>query len=236
MQADYSKEKEFKRWLLSEHNYQYNNNDNIELSKLLAAIGIKVESLFSLNNAEIIRLYASNLVLKRALCNESDFKKYKATIDLLMYYAEFLELPAKQETRSVYQKDKTRDSLIIAYALSRLNTTAVGVLGYKTFSEAFKSLGELLEQKPTTIKNMRDEFDPYFDNGRAGWYQRELSQSRRVIFDEYNKKSDDELVKEILFIISEYKNQNEAARNQKPHKTIRITNGSMKEIKAKQKR
>lgn len=236
MQADYSKEKEFIQWLFSEHNYHYNNNDNLVLSKLLAAIGIKVESLFSLNNVEIIRLYASDLVLKRSLCNETDFQKYKASVDLLLYYAEFLELPARQKLQPVYQKDKTKDSLIIAYALSRLNTTAVDVLGYKTFAEAFKSLGKLLEQKPTTIKNMRDEFDPYFDNGRAGWYQRELSQSRRAVFDEYNKKNDDELINEIIFIISEYKKQYEAARNQKPHKTIRITNGSMKEIKAKQKR
>ncbi len=146
------------------------------------AVGIVVESIFSLNNAEIARLYASDLVLKRSLCKEMDFQKYKAAIDLLIYYAEFLESSiTEEEVPSVYQKDKAKDSLIIAYAISRLNTTALDVMGYKSFSEAFKALGKLLEQKPTTIKNMRDEYDPYFDNGRAGWYQRELSQSRTVI-------------------------------------------------------
>ena len=94
-----------------------------------------------------------------------------------------------------------RAGLIISYYLSRCNYKAVESLGYRTFSEAIKDIGERLGEKPSNIKNMRDEFDPYFDNGRRGWYQRELRGSRQEIFDELSNYTDlelDEKVKEIL--------------------------------------
>ena len=71
--------------------------------------------------------------------------------------------------------DKKRKGLILAYYLSRCNEQAVKALGYKSFVEAFKGLGNLINENPNNIKNMRDEFDPYFENGRQGWYQRPLS-------------------------------------------------------------
>lgn len=94
--------------------------------------------------------------------------------------------------------NKDEGSLTIAYYLSRCNMSAVRKLGYSSFREAFNDLSLLLQEKPATIKNKRDEFDPYFDNGRAGWYQRPMSPSRRIIFEKYKDISDDEL-EEIVF-------------------------------------
>lgn len=94
--------------------------------------------------------------------------------------------------------NKEDGSLTIAYYLSRCNTRAVKNLGYSTFREAFDDLSILLQEKPATIKNKRDEFDPYFDNGRAGWYQRPMSPSRRRIFEKYKDISDEDL-EEIVF-------------------------------------
>ena len=91
--------------------------------------------------------------------------------------------------------------LIVSYYLSRCDLKAVKTLGYKNFTEAFQKIGDILNENPNNIKNMRDEFDPYFDNGRRGWYQRELRASRQEVFNEMAQYTDEQLgnlVKEIL--------------------------------------
>lgn len=96
---------------------------------------------------------------------------------------------------------KKRAGLIISYYLSRCDLKAVKSLGYKNFTEAFQKIGDIINENPNNIKNMRDEFDPYFDNGRKGWYQRELRASRQEVFDNlanYTDEQVEDLVKEIL--------------------------------------
>lgn len=99
------------------------------------------------------------------------------------------------------QRTKKQAGLIVSYYLSRCDMKAVRALGYKNFTEAFKKIGDILNENPNNIKNMRDEFDPYFDNGRAGWYQRPLRASRQEVFDEMAQYTDEQigkLVKELL--------------------------------------
>ena len=93
--------------------------------------------------------------------------------------------------------DKKRVGLIISYYLSRCNYKAIESLGYKSFTEAFRGIAELIGENPNNIKNMRDEFDPYFDNGRRGWYQRDLRGSRQEVFDELAGLSDEELERKV---------------------------------------
>ena len=98
-------------------------------------------------------------------------------------------------------RTKKQAGLIVSYYLSRCNMKAVKNLGYKNFTEAFQKIGDILNENPNNIKNMRDEFDPYFDNGRRGWYQRELRASRQEVFNEMANYTDEQvgnLVKEIL--------------------------------------
>ena len=102
--------------------------------------------------------------------------------------------------------DKKRIGLIVSYYLSRCNFKAVQSLGYNSFAEAFNGVGKLINENPNNIKNMRDEFDPYFDNGRRGWYQKELSASRQEVLNELSSVSDGELdllVKKLLGLIGE---------------------------------
>ena len=98
-------------------------------------------------------------------------------------------------------EDTKRKGLILAYYLSRCNIKAVKSLGYNSFVEAFNELGKLIDENPNNIKNMRDEFDPYFDNGRRGWYQRALSPSRQEVFDEFANVSDKELEEQVKSLI-----------------------------------
>ncbi len=99
------------------------------------------------------------------------------------------------------QRTKKQAGLIVSYYLSRCDMKAVRALGYKNFTDAFQKIGDILNENPNNIKNMRDEFDPYFDNGRAGWYQRPLRASRQEIFDEMAQYTDEQvgnLVRELL--------------------------------------
>lgn len=101
----------------------------------------------------------------------------------------------------IRQRTKKQAGLIVSYYLSRCDVKAVHALGYKNFTEAFQKIGDILNENPNNIKNMRDEFDPYFDNGRRGWYQRELRASRQEMFDEMSHYTDEQvgnLVKEVL--------------------------------------
>ncbi|MBS4331776.1 DUF3883 domain-containing protein [Campylobacter vulpis] len=81
---------------------------------------------------------------------------------------------------------KNRDKLIICgLSLSKFDDLAYKSLGFSSFVESFNILGLSLQGKPSNIKNYRDEFDPYFDNARKGWYQRELRTYTKEIFEQY---------------------------------------------------
>ncbi|NMM53416.1 protein NO VEIN domain-containing protein [Paenibacillus aquistagni] len=96
---------------------------------------------------------------------------------------------------------KHKLALIIAYYLSKYNLSAITALGFKNYTNTFEEVGQILDVKPNTIKNMRDEFDPLHDNGRMGWYQRELRPSRMKVvevFQGFSEKALTEIVKDIL--------------------------------------
>lgn len=98
-------------------------------------------------------------------------------------------------------KPQNELALIVAYYLSRLDKEGYSLLGYKSFREAVRKIGAILDVNPNTVKNMRDEFDPYHQNSRIGW-QRELRGSRQKILKAFQETDDAtllELVKEILF-------------------------------------
>lgn len=63
-------------------------------------------------------------------------------------------------------------AIVVSYYLSRFNDDAVNNLGYKTWKDAFDDLSDKLQINKHTIKNWRDEFDP-FHGHRAGWHQRQ---------------------------------------------------------------
>lgn len=110
--------------------------------------------------------------------------------------------------------DIKRSGLIVSYYLSRCDRKAVESLGYRTFAEAFKGIAAMLGENPNNIKNMRDEFDPYFDNGRRGWYQRELRGSRQEVFDELSALTDEQLEKKVKSILGMNKANTKTENNE----------------------
>jgi hypothetical protein len=84
------------------------------------------------------------------------------------------------------QRIATREKLILAgLYLSKYDSLGLKKLGFESFIEAFNVIGYALGSKPMSIKNYRDEFDPYFPNKRMGWHKRPFRDYCRKVFDAY---------------------------------------------------
>lgn len=98
-------------------------------------------------------------------------------------------------------EENSKLALIVAYYLSKFDRRALDTLQFESFRQAFNEIGKKLLVKPNSIKNMRDEFDPFHQNNRVGWYQRELRSSRLEVMEKYSSMSEKALeiiVREIL--------------------------------------
>jgi len=83
-----------------------------------------------------------------------------------------------------------RDKLILAgLFLSKFDQEGLQTLGFNGFVEAFNAFGYALGGKPSSIKNYRDEFDPFFPNPRKGWHIRPLRNHCRNILDLFGQLS-----------------------------------------------
>jgi len=79
-----------------------------------------------------------------------------------------------------------RDKAILAgLYLSKFNEHALSELGFTGFGQAFNTIGYAIGAKPASIKNYRDEFDPYFPNQRKGWHKRTLRDYCKKLFDNF---------------------------------------------------
>ena len=84
------------------------------------------------------------------------------------------------------RKFTTRDKLIMTgLFLSKFDVTGLQALGFGGFSEAFNAIAMSLKANPASIKNYRDEFDPYYPNPRKGWHKRAVRQYCKQFMDEY---------------------------------------------------
>ena len=208
--------------------------DDAVAVEIIKNYGFDGTSLYSESNAFKLRKILSKVVVDPPN-NVTVENEYLSAVGLLVKYILYLEYVQKnvrKKNKNDEDYKKTMDSLSVAYYLSRGDKIALSELKYKNFTQAFSDLAELLGQKVSTLKNMRDEFDPYFDNGRVGWYQRELKGTRKEVFDKYKDVTMEQLTKEIKNLIESYKSKN-GNENFSSHKKIKIGSSKMKEIKSK---
>ncbi len=86
--------------------------------------------------------------------------------------------------------DSHKRALVVAYYLSRFDRKGIRALGFSSATEAFNVIGEKLGVKPSTVKNMRDSFEPYCSHVRVGWYQRKILRSRANVIEAYDELSE----------------------------------------------
>ncbi|MDA1013547.1 MAG: DUF3883 domain-containing protein [Planctomycetota bacterium] len=92
-------------------------------------------------------------------------------------------------------------ALVIGYAMSRLDQQYLKARGCRKWKDAFEEAAESLGVKPTSVKLLRDEFDPFHSNMRKGWHKRDMLPSRQRVLDELSGLSDEgvsEIVTRIL--------------------------------------
>lgn len=89
------------------------------------------------------------------------------------------KLAAKQTDRRL-----RTSALLIGYAMSRLDTQYLALRGLTSWQSAYKEASTALGVQPASLKNLRDEFDPFHSNGRAGWRSRAIRPDRQRILDE----------------------------------------------------
>ena len=94
-------------------------------------------------------------------------------------------------------------ALIVCYYLSRYDATARKNLGFKSWNEAYAEIGKRLQINPSSVKNMRDEFDPIHENKRRGWHQRPLRPSRAEVVNNFCEMPEPEILILINGILNE---------------------------------
>lgn len=72
---------------------------------------------------------------------------------------------------SLNQRDK---AILVGLFLSRFDKEALNGFNFKGFNEAYNVLGYALDIRPNSIKNYRNEFDPYFPNSRKDRHKRDI--------------------------------------------------------------
>lgn len=91
---------------------------------------------------------------------------------------------------------------IVGYYLSRFDRDAYKKLGFGNMTETHEKIGSVLEISSNTLKNFRDAFDPYHENSRKGWWQRELWRFEKEIYEGFKVYSEEELYSLVCNILN----------------------------------
>jgi len=111
-------------------------------------------------------------------------------------------------------------AILIGLYLSKFDDKGLIELGFDGMVQAFNTLGYSIGTKPASIKNYRDEFDPYFPNHRKGWHKRTLREYCEKFLEDYSSLSFfdfTELVKS--FVIQDYEIEKIVERVEKKDKS-----------------
>ena len=82
---------------------------------------------------------------------------------------------------------------IVGYYLSRFDKDSYQRLGLGNKGETHQKIGSMLEISSNTLKNFRDAFDPYHENSRKGWWQRDLWRVEKEIYDGFKAYPEEEI-------------------------------------------
>jgi len=78
-----------------------------------------------------------------------------------------------------------RKEMLAGLFLSKFDKAGLAQLGFAGWNEAYNALALSVGGRPLSVKGYRDEFDPFFDNPRKGWYKRPAHQNRLDMLEEY---------------------------------------------------
>jgi hypothetical protein len=88
-------------------------------------------------------------------------------------------------------------AIIVGYAMSRLDGRYLDSQGVRNWKTAFERAAKALRVPATSLKNLRDEFDPFHTNARKGWRLRPLRPNRQRVMGDLCELSDDALIESV---------------------------------------
>ncbi len=86
------------------------------------------------------------------------------------------------------------EALIIGYAMSRLDVEYFRYRNARSWRAVYEEAAQALAVRASSIKNLRDEFDPFHNNSRRGWHQRPIKPSRQRVLEDLQDLSNDALM------------------------------------------
>ena len=89
---------------------------------------------------------------------------------------------------------------LIGYGLAKFDMDFVRYFGFHTKSAFYqKFVQEEIAETVGVVKNRQDLFDPFFDNGRKGWWQKgDAYKHRKVLIDTLYGELDAEMFADIV--------------------------------------
>ena len=73
---------------------------------------------------------------------------------------------------------------LIGYGLAKFSLDFVREFGFSRYADFYRYIVELrLAKTVKAVTNRQDSFDPYFDNGRKGWHQRNQREHIKLFID-----------------------------------------------------
>lgn len=93
------------------------------------------------------------------------------------------------------------EAIVVAYAMSRLDAEFLRRFQLTSWREAFATAGRGLDVPASSMKNLRDEFDPMHANLRKGWHKRPLRPNRQRVLAEFCDISDEALLEIVTRIL-----------------------------------
>ena len=129
--------------------------------------------------------------------------------------------------KSLLALDNRGMAIFIGLYLSKFSKHGLVAFEFSSYRQAYNVLGFALGIKPNSINNYRDEFDPYFPNGRQGWHKREIKPQSKAVMDLAKDLSFDQFtfiikarlahkdvdLEDIQIPISSYQNNHEFSAN-----------------------
>jgi len=86
------------------------------------------------------------------------------------------------------------EALVVGYAMSRLDAEYFRYRNVQNWRAAYDEAARALNVRAISIRNLRDEFDPFHANSRRGWHKRKIHPSRQRVLEDLRDLSDDALM------------------------------------------
>lgn len=93
-------------------------------------------------------------------------------------------------------------AIVVGYSMSRLNERYLASQNIRSWKAAFEHAARSLRIRPASLKNLRDEFDPFHDNLRKGWWNRPLRPNRQRVMGDLAEVSNDALLECVARILA----------------------------------